>query len=795
MKKTLLLATAVLLTAATLQARTQQQARQIAAGMLAQPKVVAISPSLYIYNNEEKPGFAIISQSDKLRPIIGYSDTDTLDMEHLPSNLSNWLKWVEEATAYVELHPECALTEAQRAAQTDAVSPLLGSIAWGQDAPYNSKCPNSSPAGCVATAAAQCVYYHRYPDTGTGSHTDASQTSLTVDFSKVTYDYSLMFDRYSTSTTYTAAQLAEVAELTYHCGVMSDMDYGTEQSSASILAMRRGLVENLGYDPGCEVVQRACYTYDEWQSLLQNELAQGRPVPMAGTCNNGTEGHCFVIDGLNSNGLYHVNWGWTGAYNGYYDIAILNPEGTGIGASYSDDGFCSDQFLLVQMAPKGTLTDASYIPSLASPEGQFTLSTTSAALGSTVTAGLTKLYNYSLTAAVGRFGLAFVQDGQVVTTAVCNMNAMTFSASSDSKIYGGSVSNLSVTLPATLADGTYQVYAAFFPTSGDFSGQCGLLHFRATVPSYYTCTVKNRQATFSRSSCAAKVSATDWSFDDAPVRAGSTQTVSCTLTNLDQENTLVGRYFLKVTSPSNSEDYIEADKVLTLAPGASGELTFQHNFDETGQWSSQLCIFYQNIDYDAEQDRTPLADTDCTFQVETDATTSAIFTLLDSPALVSQEGQGDSLFVGAPATFRLSLRNTGETYVGRFQMQLFKSTTSTTVIGTVTADIDIPADSEDTYTITGTLTQVSSTLNPALSGTTYYAKAYYDYGGTFTTFPVGNGVSNRVSIKVYAGSPATGIEAIAVDAGAAPSYNLSGQRIGQPHGLIVRRGRVCFLKK
>ncbi|MBO4883634.1 MAG: C10 family peptidase, partial [Lachnospiraceae bacterium] len=31
-------------------------------------------------------------------------------------------------------------------------------------------------------------------------------------------------------------------------------------------------------------------------------------------------GHCFVVDGIDNQGLYHVNWGWYGQYEGYFDI-------------------------------------------------------------------------------------------------------------------------------------------------------------------------------------------------------------------------------------------------------------------------------------------------------------------------------------------------------------------------------------------------------------------------------------------------------------------------------------------
>ncbi len=36
-------------------------------------------------------------------------------------------------------------------------------------------------------------------------------------------------------------------------------------------------------------------------------------------------GHNFIIDGYDQDGLVHVNWGWHGQENGYFDIALLNP--------------------------------------------------------------------------------------------------------------------------------------------------------------------------------------------------------------------------------------------------------------------------------------------------------------------------------------------------------------------------------------------------------------------------------------------------------------------------------------
>lgn len=773
--------------------RSKQQALQIAEQLLDQPQAIEFSSSLYIYNNEEKPGFAIVSGSDKLRPVIGYSETGTIDPENMPENLTHWLHWVEEATQYLEEHPECALTESQLSSTT-VIAPLLGNIAWGQDYPFNAKCPDNSVVGCVATAAAQCVYYHRYPTTGVGTYTNASDASQTVKFSQVTYNYNLMFDNYSTENTYTSAQVNEVAKLSYHCGVICDMEYGQEGSSASIVNLRRGLVENFNYDPYCQMIFRASHTYDEWQKYLVSELEASRPVIFAGSCNNASEGHCFVIDGVDAQGLYHVNWGWNGYYDGYYDVTILNPEEVGIGADVSTDGFCSDQSILIQLAPKGKLSNPTYFTSITAPTGSFSISTKSLALGNVAAFSLSEVYNYSNTAITGKFGLAFVQNGTVVQTSTCYGNATTFNGASTDGVYGGSLSNASVSIPKTLSAGTYQVYACFIPSSGDFENECGLIYCKATSPSYYTCTVSNGKVSFSQGSSSANVSVCDWNFESGELTTGTNQTITCSITNNDNTNTLVGKYYLYLTSPSSQSAFVEADEVLTLAPNATGTLSFQKRFSEAGQWKSTLYIFYQNIDYDVTSQKKALSSTTKTFTVVSDGTTDAALTLLAAPTLICNESYGDSLFIGVPAYFNVNIQNSGAAYTGQLQMQFFKSSNSTTVTGTITGRVSIPANSAGSYTIAGNLVNASSSFSAATSGTAYYARAYYLEGDTFKIIPSASDVSNRVKVYVYAGSP-TGIESLHSDSTTAVCTDLFGRRAtSHSSGILIRNGRLILQK-
>ena len=80
------------------------------------------------------------------------------------------------------------------------------------------------------------------------------------------------------------------------------------------------------------VIRNYCSTED-WHNLLVNELNSGRPVNYGGASMR-DGGHSFVIDGYrmgeNQYPDYHVNWGWGGVCDGYYQIANLQPQEDGI---------------------------------------------------------------------------------------------------------------------------------------------------------------------------------------------------------------------------------------------------------------------------------------------------------------------------------------------------------------------------------------------------------------------------------------------------------------------------------
>jgi hypothetical protein len=212
-----------------------------------------------------------------------------------------------------------------------SVSPLLTSL-WGQGTPYNSLCPtraNSSgaqehcPVGCVACALGQILNYHKYPEIGNGSKSYKFIVEASADFGNTHYDWANMRDTYVFN--YTSDEVSAVATLLYHCGVAVGMMYALTGSSAFTYSNIPKCLETFfRYDPAdMKYLSRSNYTKEEWMNLIFNELSNGRPIFYAG--NSTTQGsHAWVLDGYNEKGEVHINWGWKGLDNDYYDIDLNN---------------------------------------------------------------------------------------------------------------------------------------------------------------------------------------------------------------------------------------------------------------------------------------------------------------------------------------------------------------------------------------------------------------------------------------------------------------------------------------
>lgn len=304
---------------------------------------------MYVFNASDNKGFVVVSGDDATEAILGYCENAIFDIDSIPSNMKAWLIGTEEQIQYIR---ENHIISAQGNSNHAPISPLLKSK-WGQDSPYNANCPivngGKTPTGCLATALAQVMYYHRWPQTPTTSipsYSTSTYNTYMEELPSTTFDWSRMKDSYRASNSAPA-----VAELMRYVGQALEMDY-TPGASGAVNYFVPWLLHNyFNYPDNCNYLSRNDMSIAEWDDIVYNELSCNRPILYCGYTPN-WEGHAFVCDGYNGNGLYHINWGWNGSYDGYFRLSVLNPgTTTQTGSASTDEGFSVGQSIIVGIQP------------------------------------------------------------------------------------------------------------------------------------------------------------------------------------------------------------------------------------------------------------------------------------------------------------------------------------------------------------------------------------------------------------------------------------------------------------
>lgn len=292
------------------------------------------APAVYLFVRPDADGYMLVSADDVAAPLLGYSDAPLADGE-IPPAMQWWLEQyareISEGSNGIGPHYVDASKAAGETSSFTPVAPLC-KTKWDQDAPYNNKCPlingRRTYTGCLATALAQVMKYHDWPERGQGkiAYVDKNGTQRSMDFN-VEFDWANMLDVYNNSAT--TVQNDAVALLMKACGYGVRMTYGTSASSASDSEVVNALTKYFNYDAGAQLCKRNYYGLADWQKMIYDNLKNVGPVLYCGSSHLG--GHAFVCDGYSTDGYFHFNWGWGGAYDGYFLLTALNPEGEGIG--------------------------------------------------------------------------------------------------------------------------------------------------------------------------------------------------------------------------------------------------------------------------------------------------------------------------------------------------------------------------------------------------------------------------------------------------------------------------------
>ena len=127
-------------------------------------------PLVYAFN-VEGGGFVVVAGDDSAPAILGYSETSAIDPADIPDGMKDLFAQYQQEMQVMSR----AGTRAETVANLGPEIPHLMKSEWGQAAPYFNMCPRHyyqdedqdgmgrSLTGCVATAMAQIMYYHKYP--------------------------------------------------------------------------------------------------------------------------------------------------------------------------------------------------------------------------------------------------------------------------------------------------------------------------------------------------------------------------------------------------------------------------------------------------------------------------------------------------------------------------------------------------------------------------------------------------------------------------------------------------------
>lgn len=311
--------------------------------------------ALYHIINYKEDGFVIISADDRFAPVLAFSYFNSISAtpkEETKEGLGDWYNYHKEVIEYVRENPESEVSQGEGSTtnnrenlwdpcaiqrqltvenlstdpcdpnggggcqdQFTQVGPLL-STQWDQDCGYNQLMPvlSCSPhcgrayAGCVPVAMAQVMRFHEHPQ--------GYNYSSMPNFSGNIHNAQLIVDIFN------GFPSSQQSLFCWGTAIDPYVPQGYGQNFASLFT------NSFGYSSATRAVYNG-------QSVRRN-IDSGKPVILDGT---GTFGHMWVADGY-LRGVYcsgqtllklHMNWGWGGIGNGYFNydnFTVTTPTGT-----------------------------------------------------------------------------------------------------------------------------------------------------------------------------------------------------------------------------------------------------------------------------------------------------------------------------------------------------------------------------------------------------------------------------------------------------------------------------------
>lgn len=314
------------------------------------PRVISADGTTLCYAWQLQPeGYIVVAADDRLQPIPAYSFTDSFGTEE--HNLLAELLAYDLASRLEQYSSLDHASRAKIASDWESIPqrsprdpfqqwPPAGYSAsggwlkteWTQNAPYNNFCPIDpvtgarSIAGCPAVAMAQILnfhqtvngttftdaddYYHSYAGRNYYIDDDAVARDF-PDFPTLSQYLRDFVGHYSYSQDQTNQ---DKAALVFACGVAATQVYTSSGSGTFAVSQAHEAYQKFGFDSAILNTVSSPELYSHMAQNVMNAL----PAHLAVVTPAWDAGHNVAVDGYNTDGYFHINFGWGGTYSGWY---------------------------------------------------------------------------------------------------------------------------------------------------------------------------------------------------------------------------------------------------------------------------------------------------------------------------------------------------------------------------------------------------------------------------------------------------------------------------------------------
>ncbi len=294
-------------------------------------------------------GYIVVSSNTKLSPIPAYSfesgfgdfsPSNTL-YDMLINNLNGQMLMAENSenrltkkneTSWIQLIDSKTVQPKVDFQQWPSTGNGWLKTNWTQTAPYSNFCPidpvttQRSYTGCPATAMSQILNFHGAINGTRFNNNDDYYHNYSGRQFNIDDDYALHgFPSFQDLNYYLDTLQAhwdfdvpltnnDKAALNFACGVAAKQVFSSEGSGTYSVSQAHDAYIRFG----CNTALLLQANDSTLISHLMQNMKDTLPAHLAIVDAGWTTGHNVVVDGYNTDGYFHVNFGWGGSSNGWY---------------------------------------------------------------------------------------------------------------------------------------------------------------------------------------------------------------------------------------------------------------------------------------------------------------------------------------------------------------------------------------------------------------------------------------------------------------------------------------------